>query len=272
MLDQRFGLACWHGPARAMASPHRHDEIEVNLTGGEPLAYLFGGDRVLVPPGHVTAFWAAAPHQLLAGPVPSVHWVTIPLSEFLGWGLPGAAVTTLLQGGPLMAPSDRVRAEGARFESWARDLADGSLALRRAVVMELRALFERLCARAGSGERPIPEQKADRDVTVTRAAMMARFIADHFREDVDVAAIADSVHLHPHYAMGIFRQVMGTTLGAYLAQRRLAEAQRLLITTDGTVADVATSAGFGSKTRFYTRFVERCGQSPGAYRRAHRAP
>ncbi len=60
------------------------------------------------------------------------------------------------------------------------------------------------------------------------------------------------------------------TIGDYLAQCRVAEAIRLLISTDATTGDIALRAGFGSTTRFYERFSRDTGMSPAAYRRMMR--
>nr|WP_238341919.1 helix-turn-helix domain-containing protein [Actinopolymorpha rutila] len=98
---------------------------------------------------------------------------------------------------------------------------------------------------------------------------MARFIAERFRDPLTVADVAAAVHVHPHHAMGVFRNVVGTTLGAYLTQCRVAEAQRLLLTTGAGMAEIAHAAGFGSQSRFYSCFTAACGEPPGAYRRRH---
>ena len=64
-----------------------------------------------------------------------------------------------------------------------------------------------------------------------------------------------------------FRRHLGVSIGEYLAQCRTAEAQRLLISTDGTTTDIALGAGFGSVSSFYERFVRDVGLAPAAYRR-----
>ena len=99
---------------------------------------------------------------------------------------------------------------------------------------------------------------------------MASHVATHFREPLAVADVAGAVHLHPSTAAAVFRREMGVTIGEYLAQCRVAEAQRLLISTDATTSEIALRAGFGSTSRFYERFVRDTGIAPAAYRRAMR--
>jgi AraC-like DNA-binding protein len=57
----------------------------------------------------------------------------------------------------------------------------------------------------------------------------------------------------------------------YVIQYRIAQAQRLLLTTDDNILDIAMQTGFGSSSNFYVTFKKLCGQSPGAYRQALRA-
>jgi transcriptional regulator GlxA family with amidase domain len=50
---------------------------------------------------------------------------------------------------------------------------------------------------------------------------------------------------------------------------RLAEARRLLVTTDLPIAHVASASGFGSVSRFYAAFTSACGVPPARFRREH---
>jgi AraC-like DNA-binding protein len=64
-----------------------------------------------------------------------------------------------------------------------------------------------------------------------------------------------------------FRKAFGLTVHEYLTRRRLAEAIRLLITTDVKVSAVATSVGFRDQTALFRQFSRLLGASPSAVRR-----
>jgi AraC-like DNA-binding protein len=66
--------------------------------------------------------------------------------------------------------------------------------------------------------------------------------------------------------MALFRERCGVTLGEYLAQQRISQAQRLLATTDKKIVDVAFASGFGSVSQFYDTFAHYCGQTPKDFR------
>ncbi|CAG7606625.1 helix-turn-helix domain-containing protein [Actinacidiphila bryophytorum] len=257
------------GRPELMRAPHRHDDLELNLVAGEgELLYLFGGEPVAVGPGCVAAFWAAVPHQLVASTAADVHWVNVPFATFLGWGLPDSLVSRLLSGVPLVAgPSAALPTDPANFAQWARDLACGREEGRRIALLEIEARLRRLgLAELGEGAH----EYTGGDRSLRQAIAMVRYVAEHFREPVTVAEVAAAAQLHPSYAMAQFRAVVRATVGDYLTRCRLAEARRLLVTTDLPVDAVAEAAGFGSVSRFYAAFTAACGKPPARFRREYR--
>jgi AraC family transcriptional regulator, melibiose operon regulatory protein len=149
----------------------------------------------------------------------------------------------------------------------AADLARDQPERHRIAMLEVEARVRRL-ALANLGE-PV-RQYTGGDPALRRVVAMMRHIAEHFHEPLTVADIAGAAQLHPNYAMAQFRKVVRTTMGDYLTQCRLAEARRLLVTTDLPINDVASEAGFGSVSRFYTAFTSGCGTPPAKFRREHR--
>ncbi|MFI9379876.1 helix-turn-helix domain-containing protein [Kutzneria sp. NPDC052558] len=262
-------LSGYAGRPQVMDAAHQHDDLEINLVAdGGSMLYLFGGTPVEVGPGSVAAFWAAVPHQLVANSVASAHWVYVPFQTFLAWGLPDSLVSRLLAGVPLVAPpSAALATDRANFAQWKADLDSDEPERRHIAMLEVEARVRRL-ALATLGE-PVRQHTAS-DPTLRQVVAMVRHIAEHFREPLTVADVAAAASLHPNYAMTQFRRVVQTTVVDYLRQRRLAEARRLLITTDLAVERVSADSGFGSVSRFYTAFTAACGVPPATFRREHR--
>lgn len=249
-----------------MAAAHRHDDIEINLCEAGELVYLFGGERVVVAPATVAIFWAARPHQLIAAPQQDpARWLTIPLPTALRWDLPDAFVSDLLRGRPLLSPPSPARTVDALLlDQWEADLAAGPPRLAAIAALEIQARVCRLAgdttAVAGAGlEVETPE--------IVHAATMARYVVERFADPVRVADVAAAAGLNPGHAMTVFHRVIGTTIMEYVVQCRVAESQRLLITTDLPVARVGLAAGFGSQSQFYAAFGRARGLPPASYRR-----
>ncbi|RKR73505.1 helix-turn-helix domain-containing protein [Frondihabitans australicus] len=282
--------AIWvrHGRPPHMPRPHRHDDLELNFVVSGELDYLFGGMPLKVCAGQIAVFWGATPHRLVEQDDESsieCLWVHIPLETVFGWALPRDYLSDLLTSRPIVLPSDSAgRDVESMFHSWMSDLMDEGA--QDFALLEIHALVRRLLHRhaehlaavaasegaAGAdpaplGLTPTPGAHAD---GMQHVVEMARYVTANFRSEIAAADIARATHLNPNYAMTLFRETVGTTLGAYLTRCRVAEAQRLLLTTSLTTVEIADAAGFGSQSSFYAHFTRTCGVSPSAYRRSLR--
>jgi AraC-like DNA-binding protein len=268
--------ALWvqRGAPPVMVRPHRHDDLELNLVHAGRLEYLFGGSFLRVEAGQVALFWGGTPHQLVEpGATPTdVSWVHLPLTEVLSWALPTEQMAVLLRARPVVVPTSAlVRDVGALFESWHHDVQDSGYGT--VVMLEAQAFVRRVLTRAAQGDaeiRATPHTPDPRAGAAGRAAAMAQFVAEHYRSPITAADVARAVHLSPSHAMTLFKRVVGTTVGTYIARCRVAEAQRLLITSDRTTAEIAHASGFTAQSSFYDTFRHVCGTAPGDYRRAFR--
>jgi len=265
LVDEPSSLRGWSGRPTLMAAAHRHDDLEINFVAdGGSMLYLYGGELLEIAAGGLAVFWAAIPHQLVTSGATRVHWLHLPFDHFLAWGLPQPLLARVLSGVPVVTAADRADAsDPAKFTQWAADLAAGDEELHRIAMLEIQARVRRL-ALATVGD-PVHRYAGD-DAALRHAVSMARHIAQHFREPITVADVAAAANVHPSYAMTQFRKVVRTTIGEYLKLYRLAEARRLLVTTDLPTSQVAAAAGFGSVSRFYRVFTGACGTTPARFR------
>jgi AraC-like DNA-binding protein len=267
--EQAHGFRIWRMiNAGMMDAPHTHPDIEVNYLHAGGFSYLHGGTVVPVEAGRFTVLWGGVPHQTIApGIVGEGIWCTLPLGWFLQWRLPNALSDRLLRGEIVSSPpaaTDRLL-----LERWLTDAASGEPARQRVLQLEMEARFHRLALGTTTGRRGAsPQADAAGAGQITR---VTRFIAQHYREPLTVQAIADHVQLHPKYLMRVFKQQCGASVWEYLTRLRVSHAQRLLITSDLKVLDVAMESGFSSVAPFYAAFAAHTpGFRPLDYRRRHR--
>jgi AraC-like DNA-binding protein len=97
------------------------------------------------------------------------------------------------------------------------------------------------------------------------------FLDAHYLEDLKLTDIAAALHINPYYLSHTFKKVMRCSPIQYIAQRRIGEAQNLLITTDKTVTDIALSCGYHNSNYFQVVFNNMVGMPPGKYRRCQKA-
>ena len=268
---QSFGLA---GAVMTLTQPsenqHVHGEIEFNLVSGGPLRYLFAGRSLDFPSDRWLAYWAGLPHCVLGVTQPcELLWFTVPVTTFLGWDDAGLA-GRLLAGEIIAEAAPRA---GARAHAHAIEAAlRGDARRRRIAELEIEAVACRLAldARTFAPALGAARRRVRAPAATGTVERMAAWLADHYRDDVDVAACAAAAKVHPGYAMTAFRAATGSTVRQYLERLRLAHAQRLLLTSDRDVLAIALDAGFGSLARFYVAFKRAFAETPAAYRRSRR--
>jgi AraC-like DNA-binding protein len=259
-----YGFACESWTPTRMSRPDRHNEIELNLLTAGSLTYLLGGQRTTIEAGRLGVFWAAIPHQIVEidGDAP-YFVVTLPLSEFLRAGLDLSFVNRILRGEFLI---DLIQSkwDEMAFRRWEQDLKTDDRVLQRAARLEVQARMLRIAH--GMTDGAVTTSMA----ALTRADQIACYIARNYQQPLTSQSIAEATGVHANYAMTLFRKTFGTTLTAFIVQHRISHAQRLLVTTDDAILNVALDSGFQSLSRFNEAFKAGCGCAPREFRKAHR--
>jgi transcriptional regulator GlxA family with amidase domain len=67
-----------------------------------------------------------------------------------------------------------------------------------------------------------------------------------------------------------FVETTGATPIEFVTRARLAKARDLIAATGGSIASIATAVGFASRSHFSSRFRQRYGEDPTAYRKRTR--
>lgn len=188
---------------------------------------------------------------------------TLPLGEFLRAGLDVSFVNRILQG-ELMVERLEDKLDEMIFRRWEQDLKTDDRVLQRAASMEVQARLLRFAR--GITDGVVTTSMA----ALTRADQLACYIARNYQQPLTSQSIAEAMHVHANYAMTLFRKTFGTTMTAFVTQHRISHAQRLLVTTDDAILDVALDSGFQSLSRFNEAFKAGCGCAPREFRKAHR--
>ena len=93
------------------------------------------------------------------------------------------------------------------------------------------------------------------------------YIEQHLDGPIRIADLAALSRLSVSYFSVAFRQSFGLSLQTFIAQRRVERAQRLMLTTNQTLTDIALACGFCDQAHFCRRFRQITGQTPNAWRR-----
>ena len=79
-------------------------------------------------------------------------------------------------------------------------------------------------------------------------------IESHFHEPISLRDVAQAVRLSPGYLTTVVRRKTGRTVQEWIAERRMAEARRLLVETDLPVEEVGRRVGYGESSYFVRTF------------------
>ena len=275
-LDPDFPLAVLeytaHGDGDRM---HWHDHLEIAVVLEGRGSFRFGRRVLPAAAGDVFFVDNSQPHVALAEPDASLRLLLVLFRPEL---IAGPGCRELDEG--YLAPfrADE-RTASPRLRGGSPIAADV-----RSVLTELQAIFD----------RRDPSERHLADATLRRAlalvnrhlgtgstAAAARAAADrheqirpvlayvdrHCRESITLGDVAEVVHVSPSRVRHVFKDVTGVSFKEYVTQVRVAEAKRLLLATDLSVAEVARAVSYTNLSQFYKVFYRSCALSPAEYRR-----
>ncbi len=262
-----YGLTCEQWKTDVMPRFDRHNEIELNYFPEGSITYFFQDRCVTIPPRCIVMFWGLVPHRIVHVETPSTYYVcTIPLSVFLNWQLPDTFTARVLKG-EVMMDKEHERYAGydlLLMENWHTDLASPH-SNRQTVLLEMQSRLQRMSANASTepvATRTIPSGETN------LIEQMTLYIARNYHRSIRLADIGEAVGLHPDYANTLFKKAFGHTLNIHLTMERITQAQRLLLTTDTPIVQIAYACGFNSISCFNSAFLKFNGCTPRNYRKS----
>ncbi len=102
---------------------------------------------------------------------------------------------------------------------------------------------------------------------ITEIQETLQYIQEHIEGPLSLEEIARQVGYSPYHFTRVFKAHMGVPLFYYVSSLRLQKAKDLLLHTDLTIRDIALDVGHQSLGTFTTRFTEKVGVTPGAFRK-----
>ncbi|HTB23376.1 MAG TPA: helix-turn-helix domain-containing protein [bacterium] len=265
-------------PGTFQQSPHSHNEIEILLIERGQGVWLMSGTNTTLKAGSLIVFWAVRPHQLIkASDNLVLHWLTMPLTVFVEWRLPEIFTKSILAGRVFLEPDKTMFPFDRRsLENWHRDLRDPDQERQRLALLEIEARLRRLAITFHDEKAPRGQELSTSGTFnhhyFDKISQIADFVSKNFSQPMPVVDIAKHINMHPASATKLFKKICGMSLMQYITQHRIFHAQRLLMSTDMKIVDVALDSGYQSASRFYAAFKDFCGLSPQEYRHSVRKP
>jgi len=270
IIDFKFGLFCDVLNAHSYDSLHRHDEIEILFFPNKnPTTVRFGAQIIEIQPEQTVLFWGAIPHQLMhIGEENLQYWVALPPETFLYFDLAPSIVRDVMNGKILMESDQELRSiDLASYPVWKREASSSQQDVRQTLLMSLESRLRRfrpMEASADSLNPPQPKLLVHKNKNAFKS--MYDYITLNFRNPIEVKSIAKAAGLHPNYAISLFKEKCGINISTLITMLRVYEAQRLILTTDQKIVDIAMDTGFNSMSNFYKSFKKVTHKNPSDYR------
>lgn len=141
------------------------------------------------------------------------------------------------------------------YESAKDDALYAAQTLRDTLMMQLLILVNRVFV--NSRDHFESETKADGKI-----AQALSYINENLAKELTVDILAEQVYLSRYHFMRLFKAQTGSTVHAYIRQKRLLYAARL-IREGMSAARAALESGFGDYSAFHRAFRESFGMNPG---------
>ncbi len=105
-----------------------------------------------------------------------------------------------------------------------------------------------------------------------RGAVIRRFIINKAHLPITTSDLAEHLHLSPSRTSHLVKESTGMTFQDLLLQERMLRANNLLLQSQMTLNEVASSIGLNSEFYFNRVFRSFYGMPPGKYRQTHKNP
>jgi AraC-like DNA-binding protein/mannose-6-phosphate isomerase-like protein (cupin superfamily) len=275
-MEPEFPLAVLEYTVRGDTDPmHWHDHFEIALVEEGSGTFMFGRRSLAAERGDLFFIDNSQPHVALADQGMPMRLLLVLFRPELIAG-PGCREMDLgylapfrvdeRSGSPRVRGTTEVAAQVApvlrqlrdtyeRRDPAERHLADATLRMALALVNRDR----------GAAVTPgATRAAADRREQIRP---VLAYVDGHCRESITLDDVAGVVHVSPSRVRHVFKDVTGVSFKEYVTQVRVAEAKRLLLSTDLSVADIARAVSYTNLNQFYKVFYRSCAMSPAEYRR-----
>ncbi len=252
------GSPDWAFPLHA--HPH-HLEISLVLSGGGLL--YFGGRSYGMKKGDLSIKNAGVVHAEHTDPRDPIRQICITFSgvdELEGRPdhlLPDSASPILPSGEDFDLLSAAFRYLSLHWHE------EESAAVCRELML---AALDVICLRIA--RTPADRRAAGDDPRIMQTvSAVTAWINGHYPEKITLAGLAERFFVSPYYLEKKFKESTGFSINQYVIDRRMGEAQRLLIFETAGIKEIALAVGYENLQYFYATFKKYTGVTPLDFRR-----
>ena len=140
--------------------------------------------------------------------------------------------------------------------------------LAQGTLLEATALLRRQLR--PSAARDVPDARGR--LLAWQARKVRDYIDTHITGPVLVTDLGALILRSGAHFSRSFKRTFGISPHAFIVRRRVELASQYMLTTDASLSDIASQCGFADQAHFCKQFRQAAGETPAAWRRAHRRP
>ena len=107
------------------------------------------------------------------------------------------------------------------------------------------------------------KQKTKEEISFPVMLKIIEYLNINYNKNVRLEDLEEKFHFSQYYLSHKFKEETGFTINQYITNRRIGEAEKMLIYTDMSITEISQSVGYDNLSHFYTIFKKNTGVSPG---------
>lgn len=120
---------------------------------------------------------------------------------------------------------------------------------------------------AGNCSDPVALSESDGGASKALRSI-ANYVTEHCESEVSLKSVSERFSISTSHLSRLFKKSFGITYSAYVVQRRMERAKRLLAGSDLPIGVIAKQAGYDDIHYFYRVFKDNVGTTPVAFRKS----
>jgi len=102
---------------------------------------------------------------------------------------------------------------------------------------------------------------------ILRLQKVFDYLDENYKYEITVESVASMLNMSYSYFSRYFKSLIGKTFSEYLNYVRITEAEKMLLTTDLNITEVALESGFSNSSYFIQQFKHIKGMSPKKFKK-----
>ncbi|QLG41213.1 helix-turn-helix domain-containing protein [Paenibacillus sp. E222] len=252
---------------------HTHNGYEIHYFIQGDATFLIG-DRIYKPlPGDMFIFRGGVPHRInpsreIVYKRSFVNFTELLLLDMLAVSQLENLMSIFRHPNGLLVhwpPEEREHITGI-FKGIKEEMDAGNTGYKTMVKLSLTQLLLRIYRKMTS-ERSVNDIlfSSQKQTSVSR---VLHYLNQNYTENVSLDDLSKTLHLNKYYICHSFKETTGYTISNYVIRKRVAEAKKMLLSTDAPILSISETLGFNTPVYFSRAFKQYVGVSPQVFRKS----